>query len=390
MITNSKKIRGSVGIYVHIPFCVAKCNYCDFYSKPSGKNCVSDYVDALCKQIETESIFYKSRYFDTVFVGGGTPSILPGECAKKLLETIKSSFNLTQGAEFSLESNPETITKEKLTLYKKHGVNRLSMGLQSADDEELKTLGRIHTYEKFEQSFLLARKCGFNNINVDIMYGLPGQTVDKFAKTVDRVCALSPEHISAYCLKIEEKTYFFKVKDTLDIPNDDTEYDMYMSLCKQLKKYGYEQYEISNFSKVGHRCLHNMKYWRDEEYIGFGPSAHSFIDGLRYFYKSDTDEYVSAIKKGNMPQKITENKYAPTKEDNADEYIMLGMRLADGIDAKIFKERFGIDFEEYCVGIERFVKPGFIKKCDGVYAFSEKGFFVSNYILSEMLHFSHK
>ena len=378
----------NLGIYIHVPFCVKKCNYCDFYScKPNCAGNISEYIDALCKHIKAEAPAYRKRTVDTVFIGGGTPSlVLPGDF-EKLAKTVKESFDLTQDAEFSMEANPGTLTEEKLRTYKKCGVNRLSIGLQSADDGELKTLGRIHTFDDFKENFLLARRCGFENINVDIMYGLPDESIGKISKTLDKVSEFSPEHISAYCLKIEENTPFFDIKDTLSIPDDDKICDTYLAICDKLKNCGYEQYEISNFSKVGYRCRHNLKYWNDEEYIGFGPSAHSFFNGRRYFYGDSTEKYVSTLRSGILPLKVSENERQKNKEDDADEYIMLKMRLSDGIDGEEFFEKFGISFDEYTGGVQKYILGGYMEKCAGVYRFTPKGFFVSNFILSDILHF---
>lgn len=378
----------NLGIYIHVPFCIKKCNYCDFYScAQKSANNVSEYIDALCKHIKAEAPAYRKRKIDTVFIGGGTPSLVLPKDFEKLAETIGKSFSLTQDAEFSIEANPGTLSDEKLRTYKSCGVNRLSIGLQSANDEELKTLGRIHTFDDFKENFLLARRCGFDNINVDIMYGLPDENLKKISKTLDKVSEFSPEHISAYCLKIEENTPFFDIKDTLLLPDDDKICDTYLAVCDKLKDCGYEQYEISNFSKIGYRCRHNLKYWNDEEYIGFGPSAHSFFEGRRYFYDDNTEKYLSDINSGKMPTKISENE-RKNSEDNADEYIMLKMRLFDGIDGEEFRQKFGISFEEYTGGMEKYILGGYMEKCAGVYRFTPKGFFVSNFILSDILHFN--
>ncbi|MGM9646105.1 MAG: radical SAM family heme chaperone HemW [Eubacteriales bacterium] len=388
-----KSARGvdNLGIYIHVPFCARKCNYCDFYSCAPDCACnISEYIDALCKHIKAEAPAYRKRTVDTVFIGGGTPSLVLPKDFEKLAKTIWESFNLTQDAEFSMEANPGTLSEEKLRTYKNCGVNRLSIGLQSADDEELETLGRIHTFDDFKENFLLARRCGFDNINVDIMYGLPDESIEKISKTLYKVSEFSPEHISAYCLKIEENTPFFDIKDTLSIPDDDKICDTYLTICDKLKDYGYEQYEISNFSKTGYRCRHNLKYWNDEEYIGFGPSAHSFFNGRRYFYDNSTEKYVSSLRSGILPLKVWENKQKKSNEDDADEYIMLKMRLFDGIDTEEFFDKFGVSFEEYTGGVQKYILGGYMEKCAEVYRFTPKGFFVSNFILSDILHFNNK
>ncbi len=345
------------------------------------------YIDAICTQIETEAPLYKDYAFDTVFIGGGTPSLLEKSLFSHLANTIKNNLNLTQGCEFSLESNPGTITKEKLLAYRENGANRLSIGLQSASDEELKALGRIHNYDTFLKNYYLARECGFDNINVDIMYSLPNQTTEAFLKTLENVITLKPEHISSYCLKIEENTPFGKM-DYLPLPDEDEEYKMYISLCELLKKNGYIQYEISNFARAGYDCKHNLKYWQSEEYIGIGPSAHSFFDGKRYSYDDNIDQYVAQIYNKKSPDKIYEDEgkdgHSLNEISKTDEYVMLKMRLSRGIDIKEFAKIFAIDFEELYPKVKEFLKTGHILFENGAYKFTPKGFFVSNYILTEI------
>ncbi len=379
------------GLYIHIPFCRKKCNYCDFYSLPCATNeNISEYIDSMCAQIESESKEYKNRIFDTVFIGGGTPTLVNEADFSHLVKTIKKHLNLTQGAEFTVEANPDTITKEKLLAYKENGVNRLSIGLQSANEKELLLLGRIHTLDKFKKSFSLARECGFDNINIDIMYGLPEQKLEDFIKTLDTVSLLNPEHISAYCLKIEENTPFGKIKDSLSLPSDEEESTMYQALYSYLDKKGYLQYEISNFSKQGYRCQHNMKYWLCMDYVGIGASAHSFVGGKRYYYSSDINEYISSVKNGSLPRKIydvdyTNNSHSIDQNSKIDEYIMLKLRLSDGIELTEFKNRFNIDFYDYAKEAREFLSTGHAREYCGNYSLTPKGFFVSNYILLKLL-----
>ena len=259
-MTVKNNMSKKLGLYIHIPFCKQKCNYCDFYSLGCQENQIPSYIEALCKHIEREAHLYKDYEFDTVFLGGGTPSLIEPKEFELLVNSIKKHLKITHDAEFSLEANPGTLTKEKLISYTHNGVNRISIGLQSTNDSELKVLGRIHNLEKFKESYNLCRECGIENINVDIMYGLPNQTLDKLSQTITDICVLNPEHISAYCLKIEENTQFYKMRHSLILPSDDEEYEMYIYLVDQLKKYGYEQYEISKISKKGRRCIHNLKY----------------------------------------------------------------------------------------------------------------------------------
>ena len=377
-----------LGLYIHIPFCKQKCNYCDFYSLGCQESKIPNYINALCEHIKREAPLYKDYEFDTIFLGGGTPSLIEPKDFKKLVDTIKKHLKITQDAEFSLEANPGTLTKDKLNCYKPNGVNRISIGLQSTNDDELKCLGRIHDLEKFKESYTLAKECGISNINVDIMYGLPNQGLEDFKKTIKDVCEFNPEHISAYCLKIEENTPFYKMRESLILPNDDEEYEMYIYLCNELQNNGYEQYEISNFSKKGLRCVHNLKYWLSKEYIGFGPSAHSYFNGKRYFYEENIENYIKSLEcVDNLPKKHYEEETI-LKENSKDEYVMLKMRLSDGIADDEFKERFGTSFISEYPSIADYISGGYIKLKNGAYSFTPKGFFVSNYILSNILSFN--
>lgn len=374
-----------LGLYIHIPFCVKKCNYCDFYSL----GCIDkmgEYIKALKKQIIFESPLYKDYLIDTVFMGGGTPSLIEPNDFISLVETLKENFNFNTELEFTLEANPGTITREKLLAYKQAGVNRLSIGLQSTNDTELKALGRIHSYGEFLENYNLARECGFENISVDVMYSLPNQTAKQLIETLEKVSALSPEHISSYCLKIEENTAFGKMRDTLSLPSEDTEYEMYISMCEFLAKHGYMQYEISNFAKNGYESRHNLKYWQSEEYLGFGPGAHSFIDGKRYYYSPDLTKYISSIENTQTAEKIYEENEAEVGEiSKVDEYVMLKLRLSSGVSTDDFYARFGENLLEKYPKITSFVGSGYMKKEGNSYSFTPKGFFVSNYILTEIL-----
>ena len=389
-MTVKNNMSKTLGLYIHIPFCKQKCNYCDFYSLGCKESNIPSYIDALCTHIKKEAPLYKDYQIDTVFIGGGTPSLVSINDFSKLANTLKNSFLFTHNAEFSIESNPGTLTKEKLNCYKQNGVNRLSIGLQSVNDDELKVLGRIHTYNEFLNSYNLARECGFDNINIDIMYGLPNQKLDTLKNTLSKICDLHPEHISAYCLKIEEGTPFYKIQDTLLLPSDDEEHEMYMYLCNELAKHGYEQYEISNFSKKHRRCVHNLKYWLSEEYIGFGPSAHSFFNGQRYYYEDNINTYLDINSGGcvdNSPKKHYEED---TELDigSMDEYVMLKMRLSDGVSEKEFYDKFSKPFITQYPKINDFLKDGYITHNNGAYSFTPKGFFVSNYILAKILKFN--
>lgn len=382
-----------LGLYIHIPFCKQKCSYCDFYSMACTQK-ISQYISAISKQIENDSSLYKDYEFDSIFIGGGTPSLVEPSDFEKLANTIKNSIKQTQDLEFSIEANPGTLTKEKLIAYKNAGVNRLSIGLQSTDNDTLKSLGRIHTLEDFENSYYLARECGFENISLDLMYSLPNQTCEQFAKTLKKAISYNPEHISAYSLKIEENTPFGKIKDTLVLPSEDEEYDMYMMLCDTLEKHGYKQYEISNFSKPGYESHHNLKYWLSEEYIGIGPSAHSYFNGQRYFYQPSIDDYISAIESDSLPEKIFEetekNRHSQAEISKKDEYMMLKLRLSSGVNETEYSARFDSNLLSDYPKIKKYLDLGYMKKNLASYSFTPKGFFVSNYILTDILSFDKK
>lgn len=376
-----------LGLYIHIPFCARKCNYCDFYSLPHSQEREEEYITALCNHIRCESNLYKNCEFDTVYLGGGTPSVLSVDSITRLVQAVKECLNLTQGGEFTVEVNPCSVTKEKLVAYKALGINRLSMGVQSANDTELTCLGRLHTKERAQNAFLLARECGFDNISLDLMFGLPDQGVEDFRKSIDFVLSLSPEHISAYGLKIEKNTPFGRAQSSLSLPTEDEECAMYDLLCDALLEKGYEQYEISNFSKIGYRARHNVKYWLAQEYVGFGPSAHSYFDGVRYYYESDVDMYISGAWKkikedGSEPSDPEKNEML----EKMDEYVMLRLRLCDGVDEGEFEAVFQSAFISEYPKIANYVKSGHVTRQNGKFAFTKAGFFVSNYILSDILH----
>ena len=376
----------TLGLYIHIPFCRKKCNYCDFYSLPTDSSKkISSYVSALCSHITRESALYRDYTVDTVFFGGGTPSLLSNDDFSEIFKALRESFRLAADAEISIEANPGTLDFDKLKLLRSLGVNRLSIGLQSSSDSELLLLGRIHTLKDFEICFDTARSLGFDNISVDVMYALPKQSKSDFIKTLNYVIKKAPEHISSYCLKIEDGTPFSRLLLDSDLPSEDVQYEMYLDMCELLEKNGYKQYEISNFAKSGKRCRHNMKYWLSEEYVSFGPGAHSFFDFKRYSYEKNLHSYTDAISKGESPKKLIEDQAEMSQKDREDEYVMLRMRLCDGASASEFYSLFGKSIVNSYPEIERFIKTGHIEFKDGTYRFTKEGFFVSSYILSSIL-----
>ena len=369
----------NLGLYVHIPYCVRKCNYCDFCSLPNGKAGVHDsYVDALCKEI----LSYKTspkRQIDTVYFGGGTPSLLSSSQAQRIIGSIREVFDISDNAEITLEANPGTLTREKTVAYKSLGFNRVSMGLQSIHENEMKKLGRIHNYQDFISSFKLLREAGFDNINVDLMYGIPYQTKDSFRETLRAVTELSPEHISAYGLILEEGTPLYLEREALPLPTIDEECDMYDLACAFLREAGYEHYEISNYAKAGKRSRHNMIYWNLKDYIGVGAAAHSYLDGARYYNSDNVEEYINSVTDGNHARHREEI-------DLPFEYVMLKLRLSDGFLLSDYEEKFGVSFMNGKEGIiDKFDKSGLLTFKDGRIRLTERGFYLSNSILIEIL-----
>ena len=368
-----------LGLYVHIPYCVKKCNYCDFCSLPQGGAGVpDDYVEALCAEIAS----YKRDdrlCLDTVYFGGGTPSLLSPLQMEKIVLEICNAFYISESAEITLEANPGTVTEEKAVAYKRLGFNRVSLGLQSIHEKEMKKLGRIHNYQDFLSSFNLLRKAGFDNINVDLMYGIPYQSKDSFKETLDAVIGLSPEHISAYGLILEAGTPLFSEIDVLPLPTQDEECDMYDACRDLLKKSGYEHYEISNYAKPGKRSRHNMLYWNLTDYIGVGAAAHSYFEGERYSNTDSVSEYISSRKAGD-------NTRITSDVDAEFEYVMLKLRLSDGFSLSEYEERFGSSFTDGKEDIIRkFIEQGLMTLSDGRLALTERGFYLSNSILVEIL-----
>ena len=374
-----------LSLYIHIPFCVKKCEYCDFYSL-CDLSLREKYVNALIAQIKDFRSEAKNKLVDTIYFGGGTPSLLSGDAMLRIMKTIRSVFRVAEEAEISMEANPGTLNPEKLSAYREAGINRLSLGLQSADSEELKRLGRIHTREEFESSFLLARLEGFQNINVDVMYALPNQTEQTLSDTLDYVIALDPDHISFYGLKIEPETPFGRDETIEDsLPVEDTQADMYLNSVEKLENAGFLQYEISNFSKPGFECNHNLKNWKCRDYLGFGPAAHSFFDGKRFSYKKDIDAFIAdPLKRNKLYDEYEELTYG----DVAWQFVMLGFRLRLGIDVVEYEERFGDDFDaRYLEKMAPFIDKQYILKTKNGYRLSRRGLLISNYILSEILEF---
>ena len=374
--------KDGIGLYIHIPFCVKKCNYCDFCSFDALKAEDKDlYVSALCNELTHEFEALHGRTVDTVFFGGGTPSLLNEKQFENIFSVIGKYYNRTDSAELSAEINPATASMEKLRFMRSLGINRLSIGMQSLNDNELSLLGRAHTAKDFYSCFENARNSGFDNINVDLMYGIPEQTLSSFERTLDLTLSLGSEHISAYALKIEEGTPFFKSRASLSLPDEDSEYNMYMLCAEKMKGAGYSHYEISNYAKVGRECRHNLRYWKDLEYIGVGVSAYSYFNNKRYGNTNNIADYIS---NSGICQKVNIEKIGEREREY--EYIMLALRLGCGIDDVEFKKLFGVSFfEKYDSAVRMFENSEYAEKTGTNFHLTDKGMYVSNSIIYEFL-----
>lgn len=330
-----------IGIYIHIPFCKRKCYYCDFVSYDNKFEKIDSYIETVKKEIEdTSQTFTKDHIVTTVYFGGGTPSFLESKHIKTLLENIRVNFNISADAEITLEVNPGTITEEKLKTYQMCGINRLSIGLQTTNDILLKKIGRIHTYSEFLSTYNLARKLGFNNINVDLIFALPDEKLEDLENDLENIIELNPEHISTYSLIVEDGT---KIKELIKendndyiLPSEEIERQMYWHIKNKLEENGYRHYEISNFARKGFESKHNLNCWKQKEYLGFGTAAHSFIDRVRYSNKKILSEYIFNFKSKNVEDKMD-------REEMAKEYMMLGLRKIEGVSISEFERKFNLN-----------------------------------------------
>lgn len=369
-------------IYIHIPFCVRKCAYCDFLSAPANEETYERYVNALINEIKLNKVKMEGYKISSIFIGGGTPSILKGDAIANILSELGDACSICDNAEITIECNPGTVDEDKLLAYKKAGINRISFGLQSANDEELKKLGRIHTYEQFLDSYNMARKCDFKNINIDIMSALPNQTKESYIETLNKVIALNPEHISAYSLIVEEETpmYDWVENGQVSLPSEDDERQMYYDTKDILAKAGYRRYEISNYSKPGFECKHNIGYWQRADYLGFGIGAASLFENERFNNTRDLNKYL------DNQRDIREDAQMLSLENQMEEYMFLGLRMCDGVSIKKFESQFGKDiFSVYQKVIDKFVKEELLEIDGDMIKLTPFGNDISNYVMSEFL-----
>lgn len=373
-------------LYLHIPFCVSKCKYCDFLSAPSGEEQRQIYVERLCRRIRYWSDVIHNYGYEivSIFVGGGTPSILTEAQITQVFEAVHDSFPIREDAEITLEMNPGTDVKDKLPVYRELGINRLSMGLQSADNEELKCLGRIHTYEDFRQVYQWAREAGFTNINVDLMSAIPGQTLESYEDTLRKVADLEPEHISAYSLIIEEGTPFYERygegRHAEELPDEDIERQMYVRTGEILEDYGYHRYEISNYAKDGYECRHNLGYWDRKEYLGLGAGASSLMDHIRW---KEPDHIGPST---GLVLEEREDFTRLRRKDEMEEFMFLGLRKINGVSEHDFYKSFRVSMDEiYKDSIENLIKEGLLVREEDRIRLTDRGIDLSNYALSQFL-----
>ncbi|MBP5410633.1 MAG: radical SAM family heme chaperone HemW [Lachnospiraceae bacterium] len=368
-------------LYIHIPFCVRKCAYCDFLSFAGKESCMEKYVDALIRDIgQGGGLPLFDRKLTSVYIGGGTPSLMPQGTYQRILDAVRENFAISENAEISIECNPGTVTIEKLLEYRNAGINRISFGAQSADGKELRLLGRIHTWEQVDESVRLARAAGFDNINIDLMMNLPGQTKEHFTNTVKKALKLQPEHISAYSLIIEEGTPFFEAYDAHPelLPDEESASDTYERAVMLLAEEGYRQYEISNFAKPGYECRHNIGYWRRAEYLGVGIGAASLISGVRYRVSDDLERYLEEL--------TYEPEETLSDTDVRNETVMLGLRMNEGLSIAELARLFGDAYaKKFADAMDRYVSQGLAYSGDGRYGLTVRGMLVSNTMIASLM-----
>ena len=372
-----------LGIYIHIPFCASKCGYCDFYSLSGCERKMPDYQSALLSHISESEECMRSFEIDSIYIGGGTPSIYGASRIVEILDELKRQGNVRLDSEITVEVNPDSVRYEELKLLRSEGVNRISMGVQSANNDLLKIIGRRHNFRQVEMAVDTARRAGFANVSLDLIYGLPSQTKQDWADTLAKAIALHPEHISCYGLRLEEGTPMYeKYFGSPLIPDDDDQADMYLYAVETLKNYGYAQYEISNFAVPGCESRHNMKYWTLQDYVGFGPGAASNVYDLRYRYVKDLDTYISAV---NGTDQIIDEYEQVIPVQRAAEYIMLGMRTVSGISEEGYRNIYKSDWGPLESTFEEFERRGWAKKNGDSWHLTPSGMLISNTLINAML-----
>lgn len=378
-----KAERKPLGLYIHVPFCKHKCIYCDFYSLAGQEARMDDYTAAVCAHLTETAPFAAGHMVDTVYIGGGTPTYLGADRLGKILKTVHKKYRVAKDAEITLEANPDSAGDWKaLRALRRAGVNRISLGMQSACDEELSAIGRVHTQAQTAAAVEAVRRAGIKNLSLDLIYGLPDQTPERWQENLSAAVALEPEHLSCYGLKVEEGTPLFQRREAYNLPGDDAQADMYLYTVEFLERMGYVQYEISNFARPGMESRHNLKYWHLDEYAGFGPGAHSDFGGVRYAYARDLDAYIQGVATG-APMLSESERIPPLDRDT--EYVMLGLRLREGLDPREFERRFRRRFNCFLPFLEQCRQNGYACEEEGRWHLTPKGFLVSNQIIGGML-----
>ncbi|WP_072446625.1 radical SAM family heme chaperone HemW [Blautia sp. Marseille-P3201T] len=378
-------MKKDLGLYIHIPFCVKKCEYCDFLSWSAGEEEREQYVNALLSEIESYKEFAKGYRVSTVFIGGGTPSVLLPKQMERILQKVYEVFELEKRPEITIEVNPGTVDEEKLQCYKENKINRLSMGLQSVKDDKLRLLGRIHTYQDFVDSYELARKVGFDNISLDLISSIPGQTLQEWKEELETAAAQKPEHISVYQLIIEEGTPFYEkyAEHPELLPDEETSREIYLWTGKFLKEAGYEQYEISNYAKSGKESRHNLKYWERGDYLGLGLGAASMVRNIRMSNTKDMKVY---LERCSQPKTMREDVQFLEEPRQMEEFMFLGLRKTRGISKKEFRRIFGRDIDMvYEKALHKCLENGMLVEHKDWISLSEEGVLLSNAVLSEFL-----
>lgn len=372
-----------LGIYIHIPFCRSKCDYCDFYSLAGRDDRMDQYQKALLSHIKETAPLAQDFPVDTIYIGGGTPSYYGAKRLKELLGVIRKLYKAEKDAEVTVECNPDSVDVKSLKILRKAGVNRLSMGMQSANACELERIHRIHTPQQVNEAATAARKAGFTNLSLDLIYGLPGQTMDSWKATVEHALSLIPQHLSCYGLKVEEGTPLAaRVAQGEVLPDDDQQADLYLWTVGRLERAGYPQYEISNFAKPGFASRHNLRYWLTQPYIGFGPGAHSDFGGRRYSFVRDLDAYIQGVLQGG--DIIDESEIIP-KRERCGEYLMLRLRTVQGINEQEYRSTYFMDFAPLQARLEQFRAQGWAEQTDGRWHFTPQGFLLSNQLIGDLL-----
>ena len=375
-----------LGVYIHIPFCKSKCDYCDFYSMPAGDELMDRYQKALLSQIKMMLPRLKGHTVDTIYFGGGTPSFYGEKRLRELLGYLQRHLNVAKNAEITVECNPDTVDLRSMSRLRRAGVNRVSLGMQSADPDQLRCVHRIHDPQQVVWAVEDIRAAKIDNLSLDLIYGLPGQTMDSWRDTLSTAISLHPEHLSCYGLKVEEGTPLARRMEgdgELDLPDGDCQADFYLEAVDRIQTAGFRQYEISNFARTGRESRHNLKYWMGREYVGFGPGAHSYLNGMRYAYPRDLAGYLAALETGSSVS-LDETEAIPPREQ-AREYLLLRMRTLRGIEEWEYRRSFGLNFEPIAHRLEFFESHRWAEQSDHRWHFTPRGFLLSNSLIADLL-----